>query len=138
MKKYIIFICLIGVVIILAGLYYSKTKVVYDTMTIPIEDSSSLLNDEVIGFVYFGRDTCSVCLEFNKYLKKEYKANEQMEIYKFDTDYWRDTENFQEILEKYQISEIPMLIRIDSENDFEIFESEVDELSDSLHEFLNY
>lgn len=36
-------------------------------------------------------------------------------IYKFDTDFWREDEKFQNVLEEYNINSIPTLIKIDSD-----------------------
>lgn len=58
----------------------------FDDFSIQIEDIRELLNDEVIGIVYFGHDTCPFCLTLNSIIKTELDFAENVQIYKFDTD----------------------------------------------------
>lgn len=94
-------------------------QMIYDDFSISIMDIDSLLQNKVIGVVYFGRDTCSFCLAFNSILRKEYTESKNVTIYKFDTDYWRENDKFQTVLDKYDITNIPALIRIHQDNTFE-------------------
>lgn len=112
---------------------------VHDYFTTKITDINKLINDEITGYVYIGRDTCPICLYFNKFLEKEYMENENLLIYKFDTDFWRNDNNFNKVLDKYHISTIPSLIRINKDKTYEIkeFESEnEEELQLELNNFL--
>lgn len=111
----------------------------YDTFTIKIDDINKLINNEIQGYVYIGRETCPICLYFNKYLKNEYNKNNELKIYKFDTDFWRDNEKFKSILNKYNVLSIPTLIKIDSSGDYKIFtcDSENEEdIQTALNNFL--
>ncbi|MBU3106112.1 thioredoxin family protein [Clostridium gasigenes] len=109
----------------------------YDYFTTKIDDINKLINNEIVGYVYFGRDTCPLCLEFNKNLEKEFNQNKNLSIYKFDTDYWREDKDFKNILNKYSISEIPMLIKIDKDQSYKIFiVTNVEETQSELNNFL--
>lgn len=112
-------------------------KEVYDSFTNKITDINQLINSELSGYVYFGRDTCPNCLQFNEFLKKEYIENEDLLIYKFDTDYWRNDENFTTVLDKYKISSIPTLILINKDKSYEILEfNNENDIESTLHYFL--
>lgn len=112
-------------------------KEVYDSFTNKITDINQLINNELSGYVYFGRDTCPNCLQFNEFLKEEYIQNEDLLIYKFDTDYWRNDENFTALLDKYKISSIPTLILINNDKSYEILEfNNENDIESTLHYFL--
>ncbi|AZK45106.1 hypothetical protein [Paenibacillus lentus] len=49
-----------------------------DYFTTKIDDINKLKSGEIIGYVYFGRDTCPVCLYLNKLLEKEYEKNGEL------------------------------------------------------------
>lgn len=90
-------------------------ETVSDDFSVKIEDIDDLLDDKIIGIIYFGRDTCPFCLTLNGLLKEEIEANKNIQIYKFDTDVWREDERFQEILDKYMVQSIPALIRVNED-----------------------
>ncbi|MGL4760040.1 MAG: thioredoxin family protein [Sarcina sp.] len=150
MKNKYIAINLILLTVFLLVMYKNNTSLitnkdslneVSDYFTSPIKDITTLLNDEINGYVYFGRDTCEVCLHFNSYLEKEFKKNQDLMIYKFDTEYWRPNDNFQKILNKYNITTIPSLIKISTDNHFSKLNLKIlngEDLGDALHLFLTY
>lgn len=96
-------------------------ETVFDDFSIQIENIEDLLDGKVIGLVYFGRDTCPFCLTLNGILKAELDSIENIQIYKFDTDTWRDDDRFLEVLDKYMITSIPALIRINADMTVEQF-----------------
>lgn len=116
-------------------------EIVYDNFTVKIDDINKLINDDIVGCVYFGRDTCPECLEFNKYLQNQFNQNINLLVYKFDTDKWRSNENFKNILNKYNITKIPMLIKINNDKSYQIYEvDKVDnekKAESDLNNFLN-
>lgn len=118
----------------------STMETVFDDFSIQIENIEDLLDDKVIGVVYFGRDTCPFCLTLNGILKAELGSIENVQIYKFNTDTWREDDQFQEVLDKYMITSIPALIRINSDLTVEMFvpdEKASDELvMQALEKFL--
>lgn len=122
--------------------YYSKKELkddteIYDSFTNKITDINKLINNEIYGYVYFGRDTCPNCLQFNKFLKYEYMQNKDLLIYKFDTDYWRNDEKFTLVLDKYKVSSIPTLIFIKPDKLYEILEfNNKNDIESTLHYFL--
>lgn len=115
-------------------------ETVFDDFSIQIENIEDLLDDKVIGVVYFGRDTCPFCLTLNGILKAELDSIENIQIYKFDTDIWREDDRFQEVLDKYMITSIPALIRVNADFTVEQFvpdEAVSDEqVMQSLQKFL--
>lgn len=123
---------------------FEKDEVLFETVpddfSIPIEDIEDLLDDKIIGVIYFGRDTCSFCLTLNGILKSELEAHEEIQIYKFNTDVWREDDRFQEVLDKYMITSIPALIRINEDQSVEQFipdeTASNEEAQQSLHNFL--
>lgn len=110
-----------------------------DDFSVQINDIEALLNGEIVGIVYFGRDTCDFCLTLNAILK-EY-VNEDLIIYKFDTDIWRNDDRFQSVLDKYGIKSVPALVSINKDKTFAQFipdETLSDkEVEESLQQFLN-
>ncbi|MCL2840472.1 MAG: hypothetical protein FWE05_06825 [Defluviitaleaceae bacterium] len=86
-----------------------------------IEDINILLNGEFEGFLYVGRDTCHVCLVFNVYLYEIYSSANELSIYFFDTDYWREHEYFNVVLERFHTSNVPALVHMIDEDSFYTF-----------------
>lgn len=87
-----------------------------DDFSTPINDISALVNNEISGVIYFGRDTCPECLTLNIILHELCEENSEITIHKFDTDYWRDNDQFDEVLEKYGVKSIPLLVKVDGDN----------------------
>lgn len=103
--------------------YIQEATLKNSNLKIKIIDINDLINDKIEGLIYFGRDTCPVCNKFNEeFLNKELAENNNLIIYEFNTDYWRDNENFQKILNKYNITKIPTLIKITSDTSYNKFE----------------
>lgn len=117
----------------------NEEDITIDNFSIPINDINDLIYDNITGIVYFGRDSCPFCLKFNEILKTNIDITE-LNIYKFDTDKWRNHEKYQTILDKYHIENIPALIKINSNYSVEIYkpnENATDkEVVDSLNHFL--
>lgn len=99
----------------------SDLETVPDDFSVQIEDIDDLLNNKIIGVIYFGRDTCPFCLALNGMLKSELESMGNVWIYKFDTDTWRGNDQYQEVLDKYTIQSIPTLIRINADLTVERF-----------------
>ena len=81
-------------------------------------DAQSLINGEFTGVLYVGRDTCEFCLVFHVYLAKILEQIGDVELLMFDTDYWRNTEYFDAVLEKFGIDGVPTLINISEDGSF--------------------
>lgn len=118
---------------------FQDEEIIIDDFSIQITNIDSLLNDEIIGVVYFGRDSCPFCSELNSIIKENVNFN-QIKIYKFDTDKWRGNDNYQIILDKYNISNVPALIKINNDLTFSNYipdENLTDEeIIKSLYQFL--
>lgn len=111
-----------------------------DTFSVPISDPSNLLNGDITGYIYFSRESCPICLVFNAYMDVCLTENYSPIIYKFDTDMWREDEEFQTGLDRYDIDAIPALIKIYESGEFEMFQSTAETHEDfitDLSSFLN-
>lgn len=114
---------------------------VYDDFSQKIENINELVDNEITGLVYVGRDTCINCLKFNEILREETNANPSIKIYKFDTDFWRKDDMFQYVLDKYEITQIPVLLKI-NETTYKKFiidneKMTVDDYRDYLKNFIS-
>jgi len=90
---------------------------IFDTFSEKIQSKNVdlLLNQDISGFIYFGRDTCVDCLSFNFVLKEVIDKYDGLVIHKFDTDDWRQHEEFHTILDLYGIDNVPTLLYISDE-----------------------
>lgn len=98
-----------------------SSNIIYDDFTTKISNIQDILDNKITGLIYFGRDSCPICIKFNEVLKDEINSNGDLLIYKFDTDYWRENQYFQKVLKKFNISEIPVLIKVNGNNTFNTF-----------------
>lgn len=118
----------------------SQEEITIDDFSIQITEINSILNNEIVGIVYFGRDTCPICTELNSIIIENIDFN-NIKIYKFDTDKWRNNDNFQTILNKYNITKIPTLIKINNDGTFTHYIPDEnlsdEELIISLYQFLH-
>ena len=73
--------------------------------------SLDFLSEKGDYIVYFGRPTCPGCIGFEKSLLN-YLEDTAQSVYYFNTDYWRDDSRFKQILSKYQVDNIPVLVKI--------------------------
>ncbi len=119
-----------------------ESPIVYDVqddVSTPITDLQPLLNYEIEGLIYFGRDTCPVCRHFNQLLNKLKNNNNDIVIYKFDTDVWREDASFQAVLNLYRIVDVPVIIYV-SDGEFVPFEpnqiTDIDTLESDFSQFL--
>lgn len=117
----------------------NSQKDVTDDFSIQITEINSKLNNEILGIVYFGRDTCPICTELNSIIIENIDFC-SIKIYKFDTDKWRNNDKFQTVLDKYDITKIPTLIKINDDNTYMHYIPDEnlsdEELIISLHKFL--
>lgn len=144
MKTFKLFVLIFLLIIITAcdelDIEYTSNTVVYNDFLSPIEDIELLLNEGFTGFIYFGRDTCPICLQFNEVLKYVCEGNSQIPIYLFDTDFWREDENFTYVLDVYGVTTIPTLLRVGLTNNIETFSIDIDndDIINALSNFLTY
>lgn len=118
----------------------NESEIIIDDFSIQITDIDDLLDNKIVGVIYFGRDTCPFCSEFNKIIKDNIDLT-NLNIYKFDTDNWRDNSNFQIALDKYNIIDVPSLVKIHSDFTVENYcpdeNSTDEEIITSLNQFLD-
>ena len=88
-------------------------------------------------YIYFGRPTCIDCRNFEQYLLDVLSEN-NIEIFYFNTDYWRNREGTQDIYSRFGIENVPQIIRIDSEGNISRYnyDQENGDLKDSIKHFL--
>ncbi|AEG61416.1 thioredoxin family protein [Desulforamulus ruminis] len=99
------------------------------------------------GFVYFGRPTCPSC-ELFKPLLTEVAKEENIQVYYFNTDYFRNNSllteaELKEIFEKYQIQQVPILIKLvngslDSSFGANFIEEESGKIKEEIRDFVTY
>lgn len=77
---------------------------------ITITNSDTLYKDGDL-IVYFGRDSCISCSEATKYLTSILPKCSN-DIYYFNTDDFRQSEEFQRILIDFKIEEVPTIVKI--------------------------
>jgi len=122
-------------------IYYTEEPKIHNNFSTPIENIDFLTENKIIGYVYFGRDSCPFCQVFNTLLREEVQSNPALVIYKFDTDTWRQDKNFQDVLNQYRVESIPCLIKINADGSILTFEVSEDfsdaEVISALHTFLN-
>ncbi|MDD7305367.1 MAG: thioredoxin family protein [Peptoniphilaceae bacterium] len=86
-----------------------------------ITDKDMLNEDKSLeGFVYIGRKTCPACRLFVKVITSVALEND-ISIKYFDTDKYRETKDYQNILDKYEIERVPELILVKKDGSFEKF-----------------
>lgn len=99
-------------------------------------DNLDFFNTHINTYVYFGRPTCIDCKNFEPYLLDVLSEN-NIEVYYFNTDYWRDREGTQDIFSKYEIDSVPQIISIDSEGNISRYYFDEDsDVKDSIKQFL--
>lgn len=100
-------------------------------------DNLEFFNTHSDIYIYFGRPTCIDCRNFEQYLLDILSKN-NIEIYYFNTDYWRNREGTQDIYSKYGIDSVPQIISIDSEGNISryYYDEKDGNLKDSIEHFL--
>ena len=86
----------------------------------PETNNSKGVEDSIIGIgdleffseqgnyiVYFGRPTCIDCVKFEPTLLAHLESTGH-EVYYFNTDYWKNNPEFEDILSNYQVDSVPM------------------------------
>lgn len=77
-------------------------------------DISSLLKkgeDPKYTYVYFGRPSCEYCQAFKPKLESSLKKTGMQALY-YNTDEHRQDEDFTDLMEKFDVTKIPYLIKI--------------------------
>lgn len=118
----------------------NESEIIVDDFSTQITDINDLLDNKIVGVIYFGRDTCPFCSEFNKIIKDNVDLT-NLNVYKFDTDNWRDNSNFQTVLDKYNVTDVPSLVKIHLDFTVENYcpdeNSTDEEIVASLNQFLD-
>lgn len=140
--KFIFLVCITCFIIVLLylNIHSSNDTDIYkiiekegidDNFSFAIVDDELLLKGKIEGIIYFGRDNCQFCRFLNKYLSMVTKENTDIRINKYDTNQWRETDSFREILSKYSVKQIPMLVKVNEDGSYTTFKlSDVDEIAD--------
>ncbi|KXG77106.1 hypothetical protein AN619_06360 [Thermotalea metallivorans] len=146
MMKYIKKIAIVGFFIIVIILVSFYLKSLSDEYVIDIKDANTFyeISD---GYVYFGRPTCPSC-ELFKPLLTEVANKEKVQVYYFNTDYFRDNsllteEELREIFEKYKIEQVPILIKLvngslDSSFGANFVENEAEKIKKEIRDFITF
>lgn len=108
-------IMIIAIFVIIVLLLASYLNAVGQNYIIQITDTSELyqLSD---AYIYFGRENCPSCELFLPLLE-EVTKEEKIQIYYFDTNYFRDNSlltetELQAVFEEYRVEEVPVIISV--------------------------
>ncbi|AFS79658.1 copper amine oxidase-like protein [Gottschalkia acidurici 9a] len=74
-------------------------------------DSLTFFEQTRDNLIYFGRPTCPYCQEFEYHLKKTLE-DKNVTVYYFNSDYWREKDGFEEIVNKYDVRYVPYLVKL--------------------------
>lgn len=114
-KIYIIFILIIFILIIFILNLFVFFKNKYETTQLikleSIEETIRLKSE--LSVVYFGRETCPFCNDFIKKINNYLSLNRN-KIYYFDTDKFRNNDKFKYVLDLYEVSEVPDLVKLNN------------------------
>ena len=73
--------------------------------------STAFFNDlPGVFYIYFGRPSCPDCTEFGPVLEETLKTN-SWQVYYFDTLYWKDDAQYERIITKYHVDDVPLLVK---------------------------
>lgn len=61
-------------------------------------------------YIYFGRPTCPECIEFEPHLLEFLEENNQV-VYYYNTSYWKEDSQYDQILAKYHVDSVPLLVK---------------------------
>lgn len=149
MKKRNLIIILSLIVFILIGIFSQKAKEKaekereiknYESSVSKYEEITDLqfLNDDktLEGFVFIGRKTCSSCRLFVKVIN-EITYGKEINIKYFDTDKYRNSKYYDEILEKYQIDQVPYMVLVKEDGSFETFDKKNIDKGELFKDWLN-
>lgn len=105
---------IVAILVVLSTILYVQS--ISQNYVVRLTDPSEL-TDLSNAFVYFGRENCPGCELFFPLLEKV-SSNERIEVYYFDTNYFRDhallTETeLQAILTEYRVEEVPVIVLIE-------------------------
>lgn len=139
--KYLMGVFFIILICFLPYNYFRQNRV-YDAeeSMIGIDDLSFF--DHLLGefIIYFGSPTCPECVVFETYLLSALEETET-KVYYFNTSYWKGNERFDEILEKYRVDAVPLLVYINEVGFVETFNFQSgisdDESREDLRNFLS-
>ncbi len=83
--------------------------------TVPQASPQDLYRPET-QFVYFGRESCDSCKEAIKLIRIAVKMprteEKGLKILQFDTDLYRGDELFPQIIEDFNVKEVPYIVKI--------------------------
>lgn len=80
-------------------------------------------NNELSGYIYVGRKTCSGCRLFLEVITRISLENDIKMKY-FDTDKYRESKYYKAILDKYKIEQEPDFLLVKKDGTFETFDLE--------------
>lgn len=109
MKK--LLIILFGSLLVLSGLYIFMQPKSF-VAEVRNKTGYDAVMDEEVAYLYFGRDTCPYCREFEP-LMNEAIQETGTKVYKYDTDDHKNDGDFQDILDASEVKTVPKLVRLE-------------------------
>lgn len=114
MKRRFFSICLIFILLLFPLSVYgnnsSSAEPQNESSIIGITDGTFYLDLKGTYYIYFGRPTCPECLEFEPLLESVLAENQWI-VYYYNTTYWKDSTKYDYVLERYQVNEVPLLVK---------------------------
>lgn len=140
MKKYILLFLTLSFLLISTGNVLAEDNLTenYDEKITGIGSMTFFQDLPGTFYVYFGRPTCLECVDFEKHLQIFLQENNRI-VYYCNTAYWKDDAQYDNVLRKYKIDSVPMLVKIKNSEfsaayEFNSSASEV-EIQEELHNF---
>jgi len=109
MKKYLMWLLPLAAVLVLFGLTTASGSV-YQAVDSPGEYADVM--DEEVAYLYFGRDTCKYCRDFEPLLEEAISETDAV-VYHYDTDEHSGDDDFQDTLDTHEVVTVPKLVKLE-------------------------
>lgn len=139
-----VIVALLFVAVTIATSFYIKSLNEEYILDITDVNAIGALNDE---YLYFGRPTCPACELFLPLLE-EVASEENVKIYYFNTDYFRNNnlvleDELQNVFKSYQVEQVPLLIELENGKvvgslNVDFNEEESAKIKENIRAFINY
>lgn len=126
-------IVVVIILLILSSLAYFSinkyTKQVYLNKIEVITDME-LIQDVEDSIIYFSRPTCPTCKKLNLIINNLDIPNDK-KIYYFNTDEYRESIYFKDILKKYNVTSVPYIVKVKDTKISEVLSVDSEDVEDS-------
>ena len=109
MKKYLKWLLPLAAILVLFGLTTASGA---SYQAVATQDEYADVMDQDVAYLYFGRDTCKYCRAFEPLLEESISETDAV-VYHYDTDEHSGDEDFQNILDAYEVVTVPKLVKLE-------------------------